>query len=258
MLIDIDGTEIHIVEPEIQGMEKNPALLLIHGAGGDASTWSLQADFFKGKYPVYIMELPGHGSSGGSGEKEIPAYVEWVRKALKQIVPDRPLILAGHSMGGAIVQELALSPPLNLKGIVLVGTGAKLGVMPDIFEMLENNPESFFRTIGVAAFHLDTPPETRAPFIQAIRKCPPSIIHGDFKACDRFDIRERLKDIKLSALILCGDRDKLTPVKYSEYLYENLASSRLEIIDGAGHMVMVEQSGSVNPILERFLEGIEP
>jgi len=257
MLIDIDGTDIYIVEPEIQGTEKTPALLFIHGAGGDASTWSLQTGFFKGKYPVYLMELPGHGGSGGSGEEEIPAYAEWVRKAVKRVVPDTPLALAGHSMGGAIVQELALNPPPNLKGMVLVGTGAKLGVMPDIFEMLANSPESFFRTIGVAAFHLDTPQETREPFIEAIRKCPPSIITGDFKACDRFDIRERLRDIRLSALILCGDRDKLTPVKYSEYLHENLTASRLEIIGGAGHMVMVEQAALVNRALERFLEDIE-
>ena len=92
MLIDIDGTDIHIVEPEIQGTEKTPALLFIHGAGGDASAWTLQTEFFKGKYPVYLMELPGHGGSGGSGEEEIPAYAEWVRKALKQIVPDTPAL----------------------------------------------------------------------------------------------------------------------------------------------------------------------
>ena len=258
MLIDIDGTDIHIVEPEIQGTEKTPALLFVHGAGGDASTWALQADFFKGKYPVYLMDLPGHGGSSGSGEEEIPAYAEWVRKAVKQVVPDTSLVLAGHSMGGAIVQELALNPSPNLKGLVLVGTGAKLGVMPDIFEMLENNPESFFRNIGVAAFHIDTPQEIREPFIQAIRKCAPSIIAGDFKACDRFDIRERLKEIRLATLVLCGDRDKLTPVTYSKYFLENLLSSQLEILPGAGHMVMVEQSESVNPLLERFLEGIEP
>ena len=256
MLIDIDGTDIHIVEPEIQGTEKTPTLLFIHGAGGDASAWAPQADSFKGKHAVYLMELPGHGGSGGSGEEEISAYAEWVRKAVNQVLRNTPLVLVGHSMGGAIVQELALNPSPHVKGAVLVGTGAKLGVMPDIFEMLENNPESFFRTIGVAAFHLDTPLETREPFSQAIRKCPPAIIYSDFKACDRFDIRERLKGIRLPALILCGERDKLTPVKYSEFLHENLPSSRLEIIAGAGHMVMVEQAGSVNSVLARFLEGI--
>ena len=258
MLIDSDGTDIHIVEPTMQGTEKGPALLFVHGAGGDASTWSFQADFFKGKYPVFLMDLPGHGDSGGSGEVEIPAYAEWVRKTVERVIPDRPLVLAGHSMGGAIVQELALNPPQNLRGMVLVGTGARLGVMPEIFEMLENDPESFFGTIGTAAFHIDTPQETREPFIQAIRKCPPAIIHGDFKACDHFDMRERLKDMRLSTQIICGDRDKLTPVTYSEYLHENLPSSRLEVIAGAGHMVMVEQSVFVNLVIEQFLEDVGP
>ncbi len=258
MRIDIDGTEIHIVEPTTQGTEKATALLFVHGAGGDVSTWSFQTDFFKGKYPVFLMDLPGHGHSNGSGEEEISAYAEWVRKVVKRVIPDKPLVLAGHSMGGAIVQELALSPPQNLKGMVLVGTGAKLGVMPEIFDMLENDPESFFETIGAAAFHLDTPHETRDPFIQAIRKCPPAVIHGDFKACDRFDISERLKDMRVSVQIICGERDKLTPVTYSEYLHENLPFSRLEILTGAGHMVMVEQSVSVNAFIEQFLEDMGP
>lgn len=258
MHLKLKGVDIHVAEPEMTGAERDPSLLFIHGAGGDASIWNAQAVYFRGKYPVYRMELPGHGESGPVGEEEIRAYARWVRSVIKEAFPARPLVLVGHSMGGAVALDLALDPPESLKGVVLVGTGAKLGVMPEIFEMLEKDPAGFYETIDVAAFHIDTPRGVRDPLIKAMKACPPSIIFKDFRACDRFDIRDELGAITLPSLVLCGDRDKLTPAKYSRYLHENMAASRLEIIPGAGHMVMAEQTESVNRIMEEFLHSIHP
>ncbi|MBN1106292.1 MAG: alpha/beta hydrolase [Deltaproteobacteria bacterium] len=256
MIVPIESLEIHVLEPEPTGKERPPSLLFIHGAGGEAGIWDHQAAYFRGTHLVYRIDLPGHGGSSPSGEESIPAYARWVRKTIARALPDRPFVLVGHSMGGAIVQELARKAPPHLKGVVLVGTGAKLGVMPEVFEMLTKEPETFFGTIDVAAFHPDTPEDIKKPFIRAMHKCPLAIIYGDFKACDQFDNREGLQDIRLPVLILCGERDKLTPVKYAKYLHANLPSSRIEIIPGAGHMVMIEQSAAVNRSLGTFLDEI--
>ncbi|MFZ7113068.1 MAG: alpha/beta fold hydrolase [Desulfatiglandales bacterium] len=253
MIVHIDSLEIRVLEPEAVGTERSPALLFIHGAGGDGGIWDHQAAYFRGTHLAYRIDLPGHGGSTPLGEETIPAYARWVRKTIERALPDTPLILVGHSMGGAIVQELAGKPPPCLKGVVLVGTGAKLKVMPEIFEMLTKRPETFFATIDLAAFHPDTPEDVKAPVIRNMLKCPAVIIYSDFKACDRFDNREDLQDIRVPVLILCGARDKLTPVRYSEYLHAKLPSSQIEIIPGAGHMVMVEKPGAVNRSLDRFL-----
>ncbi|RPI73839.1 MAG: alpha/beta hydrolase [Desulfobacteraceae bacterium] len=253
MFLKIQNTDIHVTKPQLTGTEKKPALLFIHGAGNNAELWQHQTDWFKGRHPVYCLDLPGHGLSKGPGETEITAYTEWTRQVIAKAFFGRPLVLTGHSMGGAVTQELAADPPPEIKGLILIGTGAKLGVVPEILTMLAQNPEAFFQSIDMAAFDPETPARLRQPVIAAIRRCDPAVILGDFRACDRFDIRERLKEIHLPTLILCGKRDKLTPVKYSHYLHEHIRNSELALFDQAGHMVMVEQAEQVNHAIQRFI-----
>lgn len=82
----------------------------------------------------------------------------------------------------------------------------------------------------------------------------PLIYLNDLKSCDRFDIRDNLHRISKPTLIICGSEDSLTPVKYSRFLEENLPQSRLEIINGAGHMVMLEKPEAVNRAIINFFE----
>jgi pimeloyl-ACP methyl ester carboxylesterase len=156
-------------------------------------------------------------------------------------------------MGGAIVLELGLNPPEGLQGIVVVGSGAKLPVTRAIFQMLSENPEAFFETIGRFAFSPAAPVAMVERFVLVARQCPPPVIFNDFQACDHFDIRNRLAEIKIPTLVLCGEEDQLTPVKYSRYLHEGITTSSLTLIPNAGHMVMMEQPDPLNRGIESFL-----
>lgn len=255
MDLAIESAQIHVLEPQNQGTEKDPALLLLHGAGGDASIWDEQARYFAGRRLLFRLELPGHGQSSLSGEENINAYARWVRLAAGELFPSQPFVLVGHSMGGAIVLELATKPPVEMKGIVLVGTGAKLGVSQAIFQMLTEDPEAFFQSMEVFAFSVTASQEVRKRLVNATRRCPPAIILKDFRACDRFDIRDRIGDIRLPTLIITGRDDQLAPVKYAKYLHENISDSHLVLIANAGHMVMAEQPALLNEALEKFLDG---
>jgi pimeloyl-ACP methyl ester carboxylesterase len=257
MILDVNGTALQVLEPESKGTGKDPSLLFIHGAGGNGEIWERQAEFFKGKHSAFRLDLPGHGGSDPQGEDRVSSYAEWVRLISEKLFPKRPFVLVGHSMGGAIVLELALTPPEGLKGIVLVGSGAKLAVTHAIFQMLSENPEAFFETIGQFAFSSAAPMALRERFIRLSRQCPPHVIFNDFKACDHFDIRSRLIEIKLPTLVLCGEEDQLTPVKSSRYLHENMSTSRLVLIPHAGHMVMAEQPDKMNEALETFLNSLK-
>jgi pimeloyl-ACP methyl ester carboxylesterase len=256
MILNINGTGLHVLLPEQKGTGKDPSLLLIHGAGGTGEIWEGQGLFFEGKHPVFRMDLPGHGGSGLRGEERISAYGEWVRLGLRRLFGEGPFVLIGHSMGGAIVLELALNPPAGLQGIVLVGSGAKLAVTHAIFQMLKENPEAFFESIGQYAFSTAAPASLRERFVRVTRTCSPPVIYNDFKACDHFDVRSRLPEIRLPALVLCGEEDQLTPVRYSTYLHEHIASSRLVLIPHAGHMVMAEQPDALNRAIQAFLDAL--
>lgn len=241
------------MEPEKTGAEREPALLFVHGAGCNASVWEPQADYFSGKHEAYFLDLPGHGGSGLNGEELISSYSAWVRLAASRLFAGKPFVLAGHSMGGAVVLETAVDPPETLAGIVLLGTGARLAVTRIIFQMLEEDLEAFFHTIGRFAFSPSTPPEMHELFVRTVRQCPRSVISDDFKACDRFDIRKRLDRIHVPALILCGADDQLTPPMFSAYLHARIPSSRFITIPEAGHLVMIERPDPVNREIEAFV-----
>jgi pimeloyl-ACP methyl ester carboxylesterase len=244
---------MQILEPERTGSEQAPSLLFIHGAGSDASVWEAQAGFFAGRRPAYRLDLPGHGGSSPEGEARISSYASWTRLAASRLFADNPFVLAGHSMGGAVVLEIAVDPPDTLSGIVVIGTGARLAVTRAIFQMLREDPEVFYQTIGMFAFSPASSPELRRRFVQAVRQCPLQVVIDDFKACHGFDIRDRLDRIRVPTLVLCGAEDQLTPQKYSADLRAGIVSSRLVTVPDAGHMVMTEQPAAVNQAVERFL-----
>ncbi len=233
-------------------IEGREVILFIHGAGGGQYTWSSQKGFFEKHFNPIIIELPGHGESGGEGEEEIKKYAEHVHGFLKALsFPN--VFLVGHSMGGAIVQTLALRYPEMIKGIVLVGTGARLKVFPMILNEIKENFEETVRKINQFAYSRKTSTDLIDKGLMGMLRCRPEVVHGDFSACDRFDVMNEVDKIDLPTLILCGDEDELAPVKYSQFLQSRIKGSRLEILSNAGHMVMMESPSAFNEKIRGFI-----
>ncbi|MEM2256281.1 MAG: alpha/beta hydrolase [Candidatus Bathyarchaeia archaeon] len=227
----------------------NSTILFIHGAGGNHKIWENQTKYFSNSIAI---DLPGHYR--GNGRKTIEDYVKYVKKfcgkrKLKNI------IMVGHSMGGAITQKFALTYPEYLKAVVLVATGAKLRVAPIIFEEIKRY-DNFMKLMKKYAFSEKTPDEVKNNAVKIMKRIRPEVLYGDFEACDKFDVTGNLNRINLPTLIICGNDDLLTPVKYSEYLKQNIQNSVLKVVDGAGHMVMLEKPEEFNRILEGFIKSL--
>jgi pimeloyl-ACP methyl ester carboxylesterase len=148
---------------------------------------------------------------------------------------------------------MVLRYPEVIKGIILVGTGARLRVFPLILNEIKENFEEAVKKINQFAFSRQASPDLVEKGMDGMRRCRAEVIHGDFSACDRFDMMDEVGRINLPALILCGDEDQLTPVKYSKFLHDRIKGSRLEVIPGAGHMVMMESSSLFNERIKEFL-----
>ena len=84
----------------------------------------------------------------------------------------------------------------------------------------------------------------------------PAVLHSDFIACDCFDIRTKLDQIHIPTLVISGTEDKMTPLKYSRYLVENIVDARLIIIEGAGHFSMLQKPKMVANAIAEFM-GVE-
>lgn len=226
-------------------------LLFVHGAGGGADLWRFQAAHFPGSVAV---DLPGHPE--GQGFQSIEDYAGWLKgyAYAREVVP---LVLAGHSMGGAICQWLALHYPEMLRGLVLVSTGARLRVAPQIFQALEGDYEKAVDFMLDFSFGPQASPALRQEVKRLRLRVPQEVVKGDFQACDRFDVMDRLQGLRLPTLIICGTEDQLTPVKYAQYLHSQIPGSRLELVPGAGHNVMLERPQEFNRALEGFLAELE-
>ena len=233
-------------------LEGREVVLFIHGAGGGEYTWSYQKGFFEKQFNPIIIELPGHGKSGGDGEQEIEKYAEHVHAFLK-VMGLSKVTLVGHSMGGAIVQTLALTHPEVINKIVLVGTGAKLRVFPMILDGIKNNFKETVRKITQFAYSRKVSSDLIERAISDLMQCRPEVLYGDFLACDRFDIMNEVEKIDLPTLVLCGDEDELTPVKYSQFLHRQIKHSKIEILSNAGHMVMMESPQAFNEKIGEFI-----
>lgn len=251
-IVRIGGRQIHYWIGGDGLSEGREVLLFIHGAGGGQFTWSCQKGFFEKQFIPILIELPGHGESGGKGEEKIGRYAEHVYAFLKTLALPK-LFLVGHSMGGAIVQTLALTYPEVIRGIVLVGTGAKLRVFPMILSGIKDNFKETVPKIVQFAYSRKTSPELIARGISEMIQCRPEVLYRDFLACDRFDLTNEVEQIDLPTLVLCGDEDELTPVKYSQFLHRRIKSSKLEILPNAGHMVMMESPETFNEKVREFL-----
>jgi len=247
--VTVAGARAHYVHRRPLPAEQ-PPIVFIHGAGGTHQHWLFQVRDLPNSQ-TYALDLPGHGGSEGTGKDNIAAYGDWLVAFLDAIGAEQA-ILVGHSMGGAIVLDLALRHAPRVAGLGLVATGARLRVMPAIFEGIRQDPEAAVRLICDFAFGPEAPEEMVRLGRRQMAAIPPDVFCGDFTACDAFNVMDQLAEIAAPTLVLCGTQDQLTPSKYSVYLRDHIAHAALHLIQGAGHMVMVERPKAVAEAISAF------
>jgi pimeloyl-ACP methyl ester carboxylesterase len=247
--VTIDGHDLFYVHRPAEGSEHS--LLFIHGAGGTHKHWGYQVQGL-GWANRYALDLPGHGRSEGAGKVSIEGYAAVVLEVTDALGLGQ-VTLVGHSMGGAIAQYLALSLPSRVDGLVLVGSGARLRVLPSLLEgLLQDFPAAVESMLSWA--YSDRAPQSLVRLGQEEwLDNDPRVVHDDFAACDAFDVMDKLCGISCPTLVLCGEDDRLTPPKYARYLADKIPNATLGLVPGAGHMAMLEQPELVNQAIEQFL-----
>lgn len=236
-------------------------LIFIHGSGCSKNVWDQQLSFFDGSI---ALDLPGRpsGEPLASGEplESATELAQW----LIDYITDHALenvVLVGHSLGAAVVMQSALLNDRNIKGIVLIGSGARLKVIPQLLTSLSalaeqaveqsaSIPDSFLQ----ANQHIPEPFKTNIN--EAIKKNGARIMLNDFKVCDKFDVMDQLASLHLPVKIIVGEKDSMTPVKYASFLHERIDQSELTVIEGGTHMVFAEQATLVNEQIDAFIATI--
>jgi len=251
----IAGIYYHLYEGSNLGQK--PPVLLIHGAGGNHLYWPAEVRRLAG-YRVHAPDLAGHGKSDGRSRQTISGYAESILDWLAEL-GIHSAVFVGHSMGSAIALCLALDHPEHVTGLGLVAGGARLKVAAQLLEYTES-PTTYLNAVKMVvdwSFSPGAPPRLIDLVTRRMSETRPSVLHSDFRACSDFDVTDRLGEINKPTLIVCGAEDKMTPLRYSQYLAEQIAGAQLRVIPEAGHMVQIEKPRPVADALLSFLNGIQ-
>lgn len=167
-------------------------------------------------------------------------------------------MFVGHSMGSGVALRLAICHPENVLGLGLVGGGGRLRVHPEILSD-SAHPTTFHKAVETIVSHSfagTANPRLLELAARRILETRQSVLHGDLLACNEFDVLEALANIAHPALVICGAEDKMTPLRFSQFLARSMQNARLAVIPQAGHMVMLEKPYAVADALLAFLEDL--
>jgi pimeloyl-ACP methyl ester carboxylesterase len=227
-------------------------LLFVHGSGGGKEEWLYQTRHFADSEAV---ALPGHPE--GKPCSSVDDYMEWLRDYILQH-KYQDVVIAGHSLGGAIGMLYGLRYGNEAKALVLIGTGARLRVLPSFLASVEamiTDHTAWEEYVRGRYSRVDE--EDRQVLARARIGIGPAVMLSDLLCCDRFDIMGEVHAIRVPTLVVCGNEDELAPVKYAHYLTNNIAGATEVIVDGAGHFAFAEKPTEVNQAIEKFLGGLD-
>ena len=233
-------------------------ILLVHGTGCDSRVFfELMGELSK-QHDVIAIDLPGHGNSEGLGFRGVADYAAFC-SALVTHVGWEDCVLAGHSMGGGVSIAMALYDPNLVRSLILIDSGARLRVSPDVLnsakqDALGGRKSEINSRVG---FSNKTPDS----IIKRIRKitCESSadVTLKDWIADDSCDFTSRVGRIDIPTLAICGREDELTPLKYHQYLEEQMPDCSLAIIEDAGHWSFIEKPDEFLAALQAYLKKLK-
>jgi 3-oxoadipate enol-lactonase len=231
-------------------------ILFVHGSGGTHVVWRSQFRLAD-DHPIAALDLSGHGDSedvdAAAGYETLSAYADDVI-AVAEATDAR--ILAGNSLGGAVALHVALerTDELDLEGLILADTGARLAVLESLREWLADDFERAIEFLHAPGrLFADPDPELVEASESMLRETGRAVTERDFLTCHTFDVRDRLGEIDVPTLAIAGEGDQLTPPRYHDYLATEIPDAALAIVDDAGHMAMLERPEAFNTAVYRFV-----
>lgn len=223
------------------------AVICIHGSGTSGIVWSYQISRLSKYFKIIAPDLPGHGESGGHTLPSAEAYARWLNRFSEELrLPS--LYLCGHSFGGAIVQEYSRIYPQKVKGLVLISTGMNFKLSKLYRQLTEQGIDP-----SQAVLSAELPEFFRKGY-ELLSTISNQALHDDLLAAGAFDSAPWIGSLDVPSLVVWGSNDIITPVEIPRELAAGLPAATLQIIQDAGHVVMVDAPEAYNSALKKFLD----
>ncbi len=247
--------------------DSGESLVLVHGYTGDVSDWRHQLPDFSKTHRLLAMDLRGHGRSDAPRDRSsytVEQMADDVEALIERVGLERYHLL-GHSMGGAIVQEIALRSPRKLLSLTLHDTSCKFGPGDDpVMTEWRDKRLAIADTGDMAAVAELPPPVAPPPHMPADRlqetkvrlaNMSPEAFIGAWRGLLAWQgTVGRAREISVPTLIIYGDSDMPALIRGSQKLAELIPDVRVEVIPEAAHSPQWERPTLFNRALRRHLE----
>jgi len=247
-----------------------PAVVLLHGFPLSSAMWKEQVTGIGSIYRLIIPDLRGHGDSPApDGVYTMDEMADDVIELLDTLGLDAPVVVGGLSMGGYVALSLVARYPARIRGLMLMDTRAGAD-SPEAAQKREEMAQTVIDAGNAgpvvesmvprlfAKTTLEQRPERVAVLREVMEQTSPRGIAGALRgmAC-RPDRRGDLASIAVPTLVLVGEEDVITPPAEAQALADAISGSRLEVVSNSGHMAPYENPSIANPVILRFLEGLD-
>lgn len=241
---------------------QGPALYLVHGIGARMGTWNKLIDSLKQDFTCVSYDLRGHGESPMPAPPYSLEDLVDDLEALRRKLGHQKIHVVGHSLGGMIGPAYAHSYPEHILSVGLLSTAAgrsedDLAKLQAVGDAMERN--GVVETLGtfVERWFTDSFIETRPDLIEArlqqVRETAVDVFLSVFWIYAKTEMAPWLHKVKCPCLVLTGELDGGCNPRLNKFIDSELPDSRLVILQGLKHALMIEASDRVLPHLREFL-----
>lgn len=259
MIFTVNGIEAYAATGNRPPDPERDTVVFIHGTGQDHTLWTLPTRYFArhGKN-VLAVDLPGHGRSAGEPLGTIEELADWII-ALLDAAGLGQAALVGHSMGSLVCIAAAARHPKRVRAIALVAVSVPMPVAEYLLGKAQANDHEAVEMLNYWGYSKSAQIGGNATpgnwmlggGMRLMERAGPGVIHADLNACNAYVAGlQDAGDVDCPALLILGERDRLTPAKAAGKVAASLPRAETVILPGAGHALLSEQP---DPVLDQLI-----
>lgn len=247
-----------------KGDPHNPPIIFIHGFPFDHLMWNNQVNALSSNYFCVLYDIRGLGTSKvNDGQFTIEMFTEDLFNIIKEFDIKKP-VLCTLSMGGYIALRAAEINQDIFGALILCDTKSeadnnegKLKRAKTIKSINDDGLEKFIKEFVPNCFAEESIEKLGSVYDETLERCLKFSAIG-VKGCllamaGRTDTTEFLSEIKIPVLLICGEKDTLTPPDVMKKMSDSIKGGKFHLIKGAGHITPLESPEIVNKIILEFL-----